>query len=174
MSRRRRFKIADSIELKDYEVAGETIKITLASDFTFYAYVYGERIESTSMKGIEAAIKAAATREIVVAIEATIVNWGDDLTDVLITGRHNGNGNVLYREDKPGGKTEQIRSEERVCHRLSKAEREQYRSLVRKQNAAQRAVTAWPKTRKLDITAAIRGAVAAQRPVERVKKNGEN
>lgn len=164
--RRRRLRLADAIELKTIEVNGETIKITLASDYTFYGYIYGDRIESPSLKGLEAAIKTAAKRDIVVAIEGTLIqSWSDGFTDVLITGRHNGNGNILYREDKAGAKTEQLHDEDRVCYRLNEAERAEYRKLCAAKRRAEKAVEAWPKSRRMNIKLAIRSAVVAQRPI---------
>lgn len=164
--KRRRLRLADSIELKEIEVNGETVKIVLASDFTFYAYIYGDRLEAQSMKGIESAIRTAAKRDIVVAIEATIVeSWSDGFTDVLITGRHNGNGNILYRKDKAGAATEQLRDEERVCYRLNDNERAEYKKLCAAKRRAEKAVTEWPKARKMNVKQAIRSAVVAQRPI---------
>jgi hypothetical protein len=166
---RRRHRIADQIELKEIEVNGEIVKVILNSDFTFFVYFYGERIEAASMKALDAAIRAASKRDIVVAIEATVMGWGDEATDILVTGRHNGNGNILYRKDKPGEKTEQLHSEDRVCRRLTVAERAEFSDLVKKKNAAEKALNEWPKSKRLNVASAIRGAAAAQRQVQKVK-----
>lgn len=165
----RRHRRADSIKLKNIEVNGEDVAITLDSDYTFYAYVLGERIEAASMKSLEAAIRAAAKRDIVVAIEASIVErWGSEIADILITGRHNGTGNILYRREKlkVGERkitTEQLRDEERVCRRLTDDERKEFSRLNAVKRRAEKAVNEWPKSRKLSVATAIKAAVAAQR-----------
>lgn len=157
--------MSEDAKVKTVDADGTKFDVYVTSIGEFYAIVDGECVKQATLKALEERLRKHVRTHNRVAIDATIVEsngWrGNDkaeFTDIVITGRHAGNNNVLYRE--PGDKhTQQLRSHnDDVCVRLSKADRAELSELVKKRTQSREAVERWLKSKRLNAGAAIDAA----------------
>lgn len=151
--------------LKTIDVDGENVEITLDSDTgQFYARADGQDHNAPSLKMLEERVRKQIRSRGRLAIEATLVELDryqeskPEFEDIVITGKHASNNNVLYRDRH--GVTQQMRSysNDGCTHRLTKTERLEINDLVAKARAANKRVEQWKDDHKLDIWKAIEQA----------------
>lgn len=148
--------------VKTINVDGAVVEITLNEKGEFLAKVETQWITAPTMKGIEERVRKAVRSAGKLSIEATLLDFGfnDDepsFEDILITGQHASNNNVLYRDDS--GAVQQLRTFNSDCMiRLSKDQRKEFGELVKARKRAEKAMEKWKADHKLDAHQAIRKA----------------
>jgi len=131
--------------LKTVNVDATDYHIFVSPDGTFYADIsHGadELVLSTSLKALTDKLRATIRKLKPIAIEATLIREGrrnysssrdnpTEFRDVIVTGKHAGNGNPIYRcvDDNTTGQLNQYGLGEVLAARMTAAEKSHYLEL---------------------------------------------
>lgn len=148
-------------DVKTLEIDGVRVPITLNGKGDFEAMVDGQEIQSPTLKALEEKIKKAVRSAGKLAIEATLLQFGwrhdtPEFEDIVITGKHAGNDNPLYRSSE--GHVEQMRETRECMRRLTKDEKKEFGELVKVRDRAEKAIVKWKDDHRMNPHQAIRRA----------------
>lgn len=139
------------------EIDAQKVEIHII-DGIFQAEIDGQKINKPTLKLLKDYIKTYLRERVPVQIEAsTFGGWHSDedvVEDIVIVGKHAGNGNWLYRE-KGSTHTEQLRSSTSVAVRFTKEDRAELKRLVIEKRNAEKAVEKFKSSKMLNITRAF-------------------
>ena len=155
-----------------FEIDGRRFEIAVdTTDGEFLTRYGGDWIRAASYKALQEKLRKMVRAEGKIEIHATVIDDAHEdaptVVPIVITGRHAGNRNLLYREVKTGD-TNQLRWG-KVYRKLEGKEIAEFFDLVRARKAAVEAIEEWLETRELDTHAALdaaHAAIQAQQPVE--------
>ena len=149
--------------LKTEKVDGKSFDVIVLKDGTFWAnlgediYDDAQRLHAPSLKKLLEKAREHLRKSNRPAIEATLLersSWRsekDVIVDVLLTGVHAGNGNILYRDQ---GGTHQSYSQH-FYRKLTAEEKAEYLRLRREEKEAEKRRERWEQERVLDAQATL-------------------
>lgn len=150
-------------KVKTINVDGVKVDITVTGSGMFYAQLDGEGFQKPTLKELEELMRKMIRNRGKLSIEATLVEIVDgwrhegkvEFENIVITGTHAGNNNILYRD--ANGHTSQLRgyNDGRLCKRLSTDEKKELVALVVARNKATAAVDEWVKGRTINAAKTI-------------------
>ncbi len=150
--------------LKPIEVDMVKVPVEVNSNGQFEAEVDGDTITSPTYKSLAERVKLKLRTAGRVEIKVTLLSeyWRNEQElpeDVVLTGIHSGNRNVLYHAEKKGSPTEQLRYNE-AYRRFTPDEKREWADLQAERKRIQAAIDAFKRRRKVNPKELIEEAQA--------------
>lgn len=131
----------------------------------FHTTYEGETVESSTKAALIQRLKQMTRENVRVEIQAILVEH-DELFPITLTGFHQSNGNLLYKQ--PGKKGVQqmytYSSNEKILRPLAQTEAGDFKALLRARREAEKAVDRWLKERKINAVETVKKALAKIKP----------
>lgn len=133
----------------------------------FRAEHEGETVESATKAALIQRLKQMTRENVRVEIQAILVEH-DELFPITLTGFHQSNGNLLYKQHGKKGVQQMYKwsSADKVLRPLAPTEAGDFKALLRAKREAEKAVERWLKARKIDAVATVNKALAARKSTE--------
>jgi hypothetical protein len=145
-----------STKLKTESIDGYKFDIEILDSGEFYTRIHGEEVEAPSLKGLTDKVRKMIRRAGRIAVPVTHITTRyrhnketPEVTQVILTGIHGSNRNILYKDEKTG-ESEQASYSSEFYKRLTGEEIAAYIALVKAAEAASRAVETWKEKHRVN------------------------
>lgn len=151
--------------IKPMKIDGREIPVEVDEEGLFFTNVDGDRFTAPTFKALDEKVCRHLRTYKRVNIPATLIRddggWNERIIQIVLTGIHSSNRNVLYREDRPKASTDQLRFyNSSVYQRLTMEQIAEYKRLCAAQRAAGKAVERWEERYKVNANKLIEEAQA--------------
>lgn len=140
--------------LKKETIDGTAFELSVDADGEFRSEFAGETVSASSLKALVEKLRGLV-RVKPIAVKATLFEdegWrhkGATFADIIVTGIHSGNGNVLFKVDRKGAPTQQFKSYRgTLLKRVTPAEVKAFRAIEARAEAARKEMEAFKKARE--------------------------